>query len=145
MAGFTNNTANKILASYFPDSTNILDPKIYVGLSLTEPNENGGNVTEPAASTGYERVGIPKFDRTKNKQIANNEYIFIFESFGNAGTATHVILSDSKSGTPFFIAPLNPPLVINNGYVPLIRPYKLKIALDKENIETYPGEKDYST
>lgn len=145
MAGFTNKTAKEILETYFPDSTSILNPKIYVGLSLTEPDEDGGSVTEPAASTGYARVGIAKFDRTKNKQIANTDYVFIFESFGNAGTATHVILATGKSNTPFFIAPLNPPLTINNGYVPLIRPYKLKIALDKEELETYPDEKNHST
>ncbi len=143
MAGFTNAVANAILKDYFPSGT-VITQNVYVGLSTTTPDEDGKNVTEPAASTGYARAGIITFDYSKNKQIANSDYIFIFESFGDAGTATHVILSKTKTGTPFFIAPLDPPLTILNGYVPLIRPYKLKIALDKEVLETYPSEKNYS-
>lgn len=133
MAGFTNSKANDILKSAIPSTT-------YVGLSTTTPNDSGGNVSEPAASTGYSRKQIGTLDYSINKQIANKEYIFLFECLASAGTAVSVILASSASGTPFFSADLTSPLTMNAGYVPLIRPWKLKIGLDKSALDSYSGE-----
>lgn len=138
MAGFTNAKATEILKGAIKETD-------YVGLSTTDPGDDGTNLSEPASDTGYQRIQIGKLDTTsRKKQVANTEYLFIFECFKSAGTATHVVLSTSKTGGIYFSAPLTTSLAMEKGYVPLIRPYKLKIALDKETIESYDGEKDYS-
>lgn len=139
MAGFTNAKASEILKS-------AITSEHYIGLATDEPPETGANVQEPATSTGYQRIKLGKLDYSIPKQVANTEYLFIFECFEDAGTATHVILSTNgtRGSTIYFSAPLSTSLEMRKGFVPLVRPYKLKIALDKENIETYPGEKDYS-
>lgn len=140
MAGFTNGKATEILK-------NAITSTHYIGLSTSEPTDSGTNVTEPEATTGYQRIKLGTLDYSISKQVANQDYLFIFECFSDAGTATHVILSavGTRGGTIYFSAPLTTPLVMQKGYVPLVRPYKLKIALDKEELETYPNEKDYST
>lgn len=140
MAGFTNSKATAMLKEAITD-------KHYIGLSTSAPADDGSSVTEPAGSTGYQRIKLGTLDYSISKQVANQDYLFIFECFADAGTATHVILSTvgTRGGTIYFSAPLTTPLVMQKGYVPLVRPYKLKIALDKDELETYPNEKDYTT
>lgn len=133
MAGFTTSKANSILRS-------AVSEEHYIGLSTTTPNDNGGNVSEPASDTGYARKQIGTLDYSIDKQIANKDYIFIFECLKSAGTAVSLTLSANKTGAIYFSAPLATSLPLNPMYVPLIRPWKLKIGMDKETLETYPGE-----
>lgn len=62
--GFTPSKANSILSALFP---------CYIGLSTTEPNADGGNITEPSAAAGYERRQIASaMMTTKNGQTWNS-------------------------------------------------------------------------
>lgn len=133
MAGFITSKANAMLRS-------AVSGEHYVGLSTTIPDDNGLNVSEPASDTGYARKQIGTLDYSISKQIANKDYIFIFECTKNAGTAVSVILSEGRTGSIYFSAPLATSLPMNQGYVPLIRPWKLKIGMDKDTLEKYPNE-----
>lgn len=134
MAGFTDAKAMSILTDSVKSTT-------YVGLSTTTPNNKGGNVNEPAPGTGYARVQIGPLDTSKTRQIANKEYIFIFECLETTeNDAVSVILANGATDTPFFSADLTTSVPLVKGYVPLIRPYKLKIGLDKSTLESYTGE-----
>ena len=133
--GFTRARANKILAGNISKET-------YVCLSTTTPNENGGNFTEPPTSAGYVRRALGVLDTSITAQIANKDYVFIFEALSDCGKITHVGLSDSLSrgSEVFLIGELATPINVGTGYVPLIRPWKLKVGLDKAALEAYPNE-----
>lgn len=134
MSGFTNAKAMSIL-------TGAIKPTTYIGLSTKTPDDVGGNVSEPAESTGYTRRLFGPLDTSKTRQIANKDYIFLFECLETISqNAVSIILSDSAAGTPFFSADLKTPVPLQKGYVPLIRPWKLKVGLDKTELETYSGE-----
>lgn len=131
--GFTTTEATSILT----EKTN----NIYIGLSQTTPTENGGNFTEPSASSGYERSYLSSTDRdlSISAQISNKKIIFFNESIGAGyGTVTHFGLFKTASiTTPFFTGPLAAPLTIAEGYIPIFRAHKFVIALDKEVLEEY--------
>lgn len=130
--GFTESAATSILASKIKSTT-------YVALSTTTPTKTGGNFTEPPASAGYIRQQFGVVDTSKAAQVANKEYIFIFEALEDCGSVTHVGLSDSGSrgGAVFLMGKLTNAITVGAGYVPLIRPHKLVVGLDKEALESY--------
>ncbi len=140
MAGFTTDKVKAILMEAIKSTH-------YIGLATSEPADTGVSPVEPATATGYQRVTLGQLEyEEKPKQVANKEYRFIFECIEDAGTATHVILSayEGRGKDFYFSAPLTTPLPLQKGYVPLIRPYKLKIAMDKDEILPYEKEKlDY--
>lgn len=133
--GFTRARASAILAGQIKSNT-------YVALSTSTPTETGGNFSEPPTSAGYIRKAIGVLDTSITAQVANKDYIFIFEALADCGTITHVGLSDSgdRGSAVFLMGELASPITVGTGYVPLIRPWKLKIGLDKEALEAYPGE-----
>ena len=129
--GFTREKATSILSSALSGC--------YVALSTTTPNELGTNFTEPPTSTGYQRQSIGALDTSKEGQVANKERIFLFEALEDVGSITHVCLSSFKGRGEkiFLMAEVNPPLTVDGGFVPLIRPYGLVIGLDKDVLEGY--------
>lgn len=133
--GFTRARASAILAGQIKSTT-------YVALSTTTPTVTGGNFTEPPTSAGYVRKALGVLDTSITAQIANKDYVFIFEALSDCGTITHVGLSDSLSrgSEVFLIGELATPIKVGTGYVPLIRPWKLKVGLDKAALEAYPNE-----
>lgn len=130
--GFTESAATDILSSK-------IKPTTCVCLSTTTPNKDGSGVTEPPASAGYIRAPFKTVDTSKAAQVANAEYIFIFEALEDCGTVTHACLSNSSTrGDPVFLmGKLTNAITVGAGYVPLIRPHKLVIGLDKEALESY--------
>ena len=44
----------------------------YLGLSRTEPNVSGGNVSEPAASGGYARIKLTNLSQPSNGVVTNS-------------------------------------------------------------------------
>ena len=108
---------------------------LWVGLSTTTPNENGGNFSEPSASE-YSRVKFgDTFDTSVKAQVSNGRGILFYnETLGSWGKITHFGLFSTKSGgTPIFWGALTTPVSINAAnYVPIFRAGALKIALDRE-------------
>lgn len=108
---------------------------LWVGLSTTTPNENGGNFSEPSASE-YCRVQFDDtFDTTVTAQVSNGKGILFYnETLGSWGTITHFGLFTSKTGgTPIFWGKLTSNVAITAAnYVPIFRAGALKIALDRE-------------
>ena len=99
------NTKNRILRSLVGKDS-ALGSSVYLGLSSTTPNAEGGNITEPIGN-GYERVlvgsysqsGTQKFGDVSNDSITNNEIIYFPESTGSWGnTLTHFVLFTTKTG-----------------------------------------------
>ena len=130
--GFTESAASSILASKIKATT-------YVALSTTEPTKTGSNFTEPPASAGYARAKFGEVNTSISAQVTNNEYIFMFEALASCGTITHVGLSEngSRGGAVFLMGELTTPITVGVGYVPLIRPKKFIVGLDKEALESY--------
>lgn len=131
--GFTRDRASSILAAQMAN--------VYIGLSTTAPNENGGGFTEPSAGNGYERAEFlaGNMNTTIKAQITNEKIIFFNESVeGGYGTVTHFGMFSSKTGgAPFFTGVLKVPMTIPAGYVPIFRAHQLVIGLDKEVLEEY--------
>lgn len=78
----------------------------YIGLSSTEPNNEGGNITEPTTG-GYKRTLVgtynqsatQKFGTPTNGKITNDEAIYFEESTGSWGSElTHFVLYSSQTG-----------------------------------------------
>ena len=125
------------------EATTILEDQVkntWVALSTTTPDQDGGNFTEPAKSTGYQRQSFGALDTSIQGQVANNEIIFLFEATSDVGSVTYVGLSDSSlRGDPVFLmVMLESTLPISSGYVPLIRRHKFVIGLDVDELEPYP-------
>lgn len=128
--GFTTSAALGILKQQFSG--------VFVGLSTTAPTHNGGNFTEPGASTGYERAPIGDLNTAKSAQVANDAIIFFNESLADWGTVTHFGLFTAKgAATPFFTGELTEPVTVGTGYVPIFRAQELVVGLDKEVLESY--------
>lgn len=128
--GFTRAKATALLSYAISANT-------YVALSTTTPNENGGNFTEPAATTGYQRQRFGELNTSITAQIANKNIIFLFEAIADCGSITHAGLCDSQTGNPFLLAELTAPLSVAAGYVPLIRANNFIVGLDKDTLEAY--------
>lgn len=78
------------------------DPAIpvayYIGLSSTEPNIGGSNVTEPSSSgTGYARVQITELNEPADGKVTNKNIISFPSSTQAWGTMTHYVIYDAAS------------------------------------------------
>lgn len=111
----------------------LLNPKYYIGLTTSAPNQNGSNVTEPAASTGYKRMPLSAMGSASNAQISNTDIIFFPESLASWGTITHfVVYTSQNASTPIYYGELTEAVSIPQGYVPIFRAGALKVALDRD-------------
>lgn len=131
---FTTSVAQAILAEKFSERN-------YIGLSTSTPTDTGGNFSEPSTSTGYNRAPIGTLDKSIDRQIANAEYIFMFECLASCGTFTHFGIFTSGTpgnGAPIFYGELDNVggLSVTAGYVPLIRPHELIVGLDVNSLNT---------
>lgn len=110
---------------------NDLFQKTYqIGLSTTTPTVTGGNVTEPASSTGYKRMTLSAMGSASDGQIQNSDIIFFPESLASWGTITHFVIY--SSGSVIFYGALDSSVTVPSGYVPIFRAGALKVALDKD-------------
>lgn len=75
----------------------------YIGLSSSEPNEAGANVTEPSGSgTGYTRVKLDPLTGPENGVVQNEHDVSFPKAdsdwFPPGTPATHYVVFDSISG-----------------------------------------------
>lgn len=131
--GYTRDKASANLANDF-------NTGVYIGLSTTKPNENGGNFTEPLSANGYDRKQLEELDKSIKGQIANKAQMAFNESIeAGYGTVTHFGAFASKAATvPFFTGALTTPQTIGPGYIPIFRKHQFVIGLDKDVLEPYP-------
>lgn len=135
---------------------------IYVGLGLNTSNlnKNTTEFIEPwslcgvddngNATNGYARVNIAKMDEPDGGQTQNTDIIFFNETRGDGwGNVAYfgLFTSATKTESPFFWAKLtdtNGAVTTKqipgedsegNGYIPIFRAGKLKIAIDREPVE----------
>lgn len=78
------------------------DPAIpasyYIGLSTTEPNAEGSNVTEPSGDAGYARVQLANLSEPVDGVVSNNQDVTFDESTSSWGTITHYVIYDQLTG-----------------------------------------------
>lgn len=70
----------------------------YIGLSSTEPSEDGTNVTEPESAAGYSRVEMTGLSEPVNGEVKNSVAIDFDESTDEWGTMTHFVIYDAPTG-----------------------------------------------
>lgn len=99
---FTTSIKNKIMNAMFGNVPYTFPTSFSVGLSTTTPTSSGGNIKEPAASTGYQRVSLPLFGAASNGAVANVEEIEFPVFTSDAGTATHYVLYDQNNKVFWF-------------------------------------------
>ena len=72
----------------------------YIGLSSTEPNETGSNVTEPSGG-GYARVALGGMTEPENGETSNSGEIDFPKAetdwFPSSAPATHYVIYDQLS------------------------------------------------
>lgn len=148
----TTTNANNILKLFFGQSTSMNSTgKCFLGLSTTTPSADGSNFTEPAPSTGYERVQINikeaqeytnKMTIPSNGSIENNTEINFPEALGSGyGTVTHFgVFNEKENGIPLYIHTLTSttpdesgnypaqPVTVEAGEVLLFRKGALSLA-----------------
>jgi hypothetical protein len=94
---------NIIMGNIFRTDTSVSIPtNYYIGLSSTEPNVGGTNVTEPSSSTGYGRVRLTSLSAPNDGIITNTSVIQFNESTANwftaSNPATHYVIFDAPTG-----------------------------------------------
>lgn len=123
----TKNYANTILSSLFSNA--------YIGLSTTTPNVDGTGVTEPLASSGYNRVAASGASFvTSNGSITNNAYLYFPEASASWGTITYVCVFDGNSSSSRlrYFGALTVPKEIETNSVPLFRPQSINISVAED-------------
>ena len=97
MGSFSNYWENKILDHIF-GKANYNPPTIYVGLSTTDPTDDGSGLSEPGGS-GYARVQTSAGDWSAASAgaLSNANAITFGQATGNWGTATHFALFDAAT------------------------------------------------
>lgn len=135
----TNYTLNGILKE-LAGIAQFSNNNTYLALSSTEPNLDGGNVTEPSADLGYERRlfgysanflngETPKAEMVDGV-VRNKEIIYFGEATGNWGTLTHYCLFNAKTGGQLIAyGPLVEPITPTAETVPLIRAHQVQITM----------------
>lgn len=83
--------------------TSPLNNNLYIGLSTTLPTAEGGNFTEPAASTGYAKVpyptGVSFFSEPVNRTCFNQQPIRFNNALTQYPTIVAIGLFDETSNT----------------------------------------------
>lgn len=141
---FTTAKANSILNDVFkgsPEGASGTD-FVYIGLSSTEPSEDGTNFTEPEASsaTGYHRGEIgSKMGNASNRQIQNTSVCYMSLLRTDLGPVGYFGLFTTKTGgEPFFCGPLTTEINLSVDHIPVVDIGGLVVGLDKETLE--PGK-----
>lgn len=70
--------------------------KYYIGLSTTEPDLDGDNVTEPSEDAGYARIELTSLSEPIDGVVTNEQAINFDESTDSWGTITHFVIFDEE-------------------------------------------------
>ena len=97
MGSFSDHWENEILDHIFGKGS-YTPPTIYVGLSTTDPLDNGSGLSEPSGN-GYARVATSGASWTASSggSLSNAGDISFPQATGSWGTITHFVLFDAAS------------------------------------------------
>ena len=129
----TNFFLNCVAGNVFGTKTTPAIPATYyIGLSTTEPNINGSNVTEPSSEHGYARVPLSAMSEPVNGVVSNTSPIDFNESTASWGVITHYVIYDSEtvgSGNLLMYGELSAPRTVEASTVMTIRNDSLKLSV----------------
>jgi len=138
---FSNYTSQALLNSLFQKTSNFgqLDnpPTFYVGVSSTQPNEDGSNVTEPS-SGNYARVQTspsdwdPATDASPSVVDNVNEFTFpqaLADWLSGSDLAYGVLYDASTDGNFLGFGAINNPRPVLNGDTAIIAAGDLRVKL----------------
>ena len=103
--------------------------KLFLGLSSTEPNMDGGNVTEPPASAGYSRIVLSGMSEPTDGEVSNLSVIQFNESTSDWGMIPYYVIYDTQErggGNLLMYAPLERPRNVEAETSLIFKPGKLK-------------------
>jgi hypothetical protein len=101
MGSFSDYWENTVLNHFFSKG-NCTPPTIFVGLSTSNPGEDGAGLNEPTGGN-YARVqtGASDWGAASNGVMANVATVDFNEATGSWGTLTHFALFDAASAGHF--------------------------------------------
>lgn len=122
---------NQIMGNVFNTKASPALPKEYfIGLSSTEPSEDGSNVSEPASSAGYKRVKLENLSEPDTGVISNTQAISFDESTATWGTMTHFVIYDAQSeGNLLMYDALSTPRNVETATIVTIKQGSLSLTL----------------
>lgn len=126
---FLNLVADNVFRS---KETPAIPTKYYIGLSKTEPNETGGNVTEPETAAGYARVELNSLGEPVDGLVTNQQAINFNESTSGWGTVTHFVVYDSNeagAGNLLMYGALTTPRTVETATIMTIKENYLKLSV----------------
>lgn len=136
MVGFTDRVEKQLLDHLFGKAILTPPPSIHLGLSLTPPTDAGGNVTEPPASAGYQRIATtPASWAPALEGSPTTMHNLVQLAFGpataNWGQIVALVGYDAASGgnVLFVSRPIEPPVTINLGGTYVIAPGDFPVQL----------------
>lgn len=111
---FTTNFKNLVMDNIFKGNsgTETIPSAYYVGLSTTEMDASGGNVSEPSGA-GYARVLVP-FSSSSDGKVYNTDNIEFPKSTGSWGTVSFCVLFDGpdQGASPIWCKALDAPQTV---------------------------------
>ena len=122
----TKSYANTMLSNLFSSG--------YIGLSTTQPLDDGTGVTEPTTAAGYARVSTGNGNFTSaNGSITNKGYIYFPEATASWGTVMYLCVFDGSSASSRlrYFGALTSPKEISSGSVPLFRPNSINVSISE--------------
>jgi hypothetical protein len=131
MGGFSDYWENKILDHIFGKGS-YTPPTIYVGLSTTDPTDDGSGLAEPSGNA-YARVQTSTSDWNiaSNGSLDNVGDITFAQATGNWGTITHFTLFDAATaGNMLAQGSLSQPKAIGESDTARFEAGDLEISLD---------------
>ena len=126
----TTHFLNRVAGNLFRTATSpALPTEYFIGLSTTEPNISGGNVSEPSRGAGYGRVLLENLSAPTNGVVTNNANINFDESTSAWGTVTHFVIYDAElNGNLLMYGELSTPRVVEAATVMTIRQGYLRLS-----------------
>ena len=106
----------------------------YIGLSTTQPNANGTNVTEPASAGGYARVRLNSIGNPQNGAVTNTSAISFNESTSSWGVVTHFVVYDAATGGNLLMyGELTSPRTVDAATTIAIKPGDLSLTVQNHS------------
>jgi hypothetical protein len=119
MGGFSNYWENEVM-NHTMGKSSIKSPSVYIGLSASDPNDDGSGLNEPD-SNSYSRVRTyaEDWDAAFNGCIENVNDISFPLAVENWGLITHFALFDAATGGNMIVwGTLSPSKNISSGEIP---------------------------
>ena len=122
---------NQVMGNLFKTKeTPALPSEYYIGLSSTDPNISGGNVTEPLSNSGYKRVKLENLSEPADGVITNEQAISFDESTANWGTMSHFVIYDAlEAGNLLMYDTLSTPRNVEAATIVTIKANSLTLTL----------------